>query len=137
MDQTNDREKIKEMEFFMEEQATKEIAEGTLYGVGVGVGDPKLLTLQAIEILQQADIIAVPDTGGDHTALQIVSTFVEEKAKIFCQMPMTKNQEILQKCHRESADQIISYLKLGKSVAFITLGDPSIYSTYMYLHRLV
>lgn len=110
---------------------------GILYGVGVGPGDPKLLTIKAAEILTQVKIIAVPDTGGEKTAMNIVSSYIQGKEILYCPMPMTKNQSLLKQSHENSAQMICDILESGSDVAFITLGDPTLYSTYMYVHRLV
>lgn len=110
---------------------------GTLYGVGVGPGDKKFLTLAAVETLKKADVIAVPDTGGEKTAMNIVAEFIEGKEILYCDMPMTRDEERLRAGHNSSADAIIANLEKGLNVAFITLGDPCIYSTYMYVHRIV
>lgn len=110
---------------------------GILYGVGVGPGDPELMTVKAVKTLRQAHWIALPDTGGDKSALSIVAPYIEGKPLIHCPAPMTRDKETLQKAHEEGARRIIEKLDLGEDVAFITLGDPSVYSTYIYLHRLV
>lgn len=110
---------------------------GILYGVGVGPGDPELLTVKAVKTLQKVQWIAVPDTGGEKSALSIAAPYIEGKPQIFCPMPMTRDKEALRKAHEESALLITEKLDIGEDVAFITLGDPSVYSTYMYLHRLI
>jgi precorrin-2/cobalt-factor-2 C20-methyltransferase len=110
---------------------------GILYGVGVGPGDKKLLTILAVETLKKADIIAVPDTGGEKTALNIVLEYITGKKIMHCSMPMTRDTAILKKSHETCAEQICAELEKGLGIAFITLGDPTIYSTYMYVHRLV
>jgi len=110
---------------------------GTLYGVGVGPGDEKLLTLLAVETLEKADRIVVPDTGGEKTAFKIAEKYIRDKALIYCKMPMTRDAALLKESHRICADVICSELDKGLDVAFITLGDPTIYSTYMYIHRRV
>ncbi len=110
---------------------------GTLFGVGVGPGDKKLLTLLAVETLQNADKIIVPDSGGEKTALKIVEDYISDKPQIVCSMPMTRDEQKLQAAHKKTADTIISELEQGHNLAFITLGDPTIYSTYIYVHRLV
>ncbi len=110
---------------------------GTLYGVGVGPGDEKLLTLLAVETLEKADKIVVPDTGGERTALKIVSRFIKEKELLYCNLPMTKDEAVLKEKHKEAAELICTELDQGHNLAFITLGDPTIYSTYMYIHRIV
>ncbi len=110
---------------------------GTLYGVGVGPGDKKLLTLQAVETLQNADVIFVPNMGGENTALKIASEYIESKEKIYCELPMTRDKSLLKKSHEECADIICNRLIEGKNGAFITLGDPTVYSTYMYIHEIV
>lgn len=110
---------------------------GILYGVGVGPGDKKFLTLDAVEKLKKADVIAVPDTGGEKTAMNIVSEFIAEKEILYCNMPMTRDKAKLKEGHESSANSIIHKLDKGLNVAFITLGDPTVYSTYMYVHRIV
>ncbi|MEG1578335.1 MAG: SAM-dependent methyltransferase, partial [Oscillospiraceae bacterium] len=65
------------------------MTEGRLYGIGVGPGDPELLTLKAVRLLGEADIIAVPDKGtGEKTALNIVKDFVVGKELLYCPTPM-------------------------------------------------
>lgn len=110
---------------------------GMLYGVGVGPGDERLLTLLAVDTLKNADKIVVPDTGGEKTALKIVENFIKGKEILYCDLPMTRNEEILRESHRKAADLICEELEKGLNLAFITLGDPTIYSTYMYIHRIV
>ena len=113
---------------------------GTLYGVGIGAGNPQLLTQQAIQCIKKCNIIALPDSGtGNFTAYDIVVQVIPELYKkeiIKISMPMTKDKTILEKCHKEGSEIILQYLK-NNDVAFLTLGDPSIYSTYIYLHKLV
>ena len=111
---------------------------GILYGLGVGPGDPELMTLKAVRLLRQADLIAVPDKGsGNKTALQIVSAHVEGKPLLYCPTPMTRDHSAWDACHEAIADRICQELDQGKTVAFITLGDPTVYSTYIYIHRKV
>lgn len=111
---------------------------GTLYGVGVGPGDPELLTLQAIHTIQRCGTIAAPDSGsGEQLALTIVGEYIADKPVLLCDMPMTRDAEKLARFHRQSAEKLCEILARGEDVAFLTLGDPSIYSTYMYIHRLV
>lgn len=110
---------------------------GKLFGVGVGPGDKKLLTLLAIETLEMADKIIVPDTGGDKVAFKIVEEYISDKEKVYCHLPMTRDEEKLAKAHGDAAEIICKELDKGYNLAFITLGDPTVYSTYMYIHRLV
>lgn len=111
---------------------------GKLYGVGVGPGDPELLTRKAERVLGEADIVAVPDKGaGEKTALNIVSDLVAGKELLSCPAPMVRDQAVLEASYQESADRICARLDEGKTVAFITLGDPTVYSTYIYVHKKV
>lgn len=110
--------------------------QGILYGLGVGPGDPELLTLKAARILREADIIAVPDKGsGEKTAFNIVRDFVEGKEIMTCATPMVRDQAVLDAAYEEICDRLGKALDEGKTVAFITLGDPSVYSTYYYIHE--
>ena len=111
---------------------------GKLYGVGVGPGDPELLTRKAERVLREADIVAVPDKGaGEKTALNIVSGLVAGKELLYCPAPMVRDQSVLEASYQESADRICARLDEGRTVAFITLGDPTVYSTYIYVHKKV
>ncbi len=110
---------------------------GVLYGVGVGPGNPKLLTLQAVEVIQNAEVIAVPDTDGEKTAMKIVKDYIKDKEILYCPMPMVRDLELLEQSHKKSCDMLEKELLNGKDIAFITLGDPTIYSTYMYIHRMM
>lgn len=111
---------------------------GKLYGLGVGPGDPELLTLKAVRLLKQADVVAVPDKGsGAKTALEIVKAHVEGKELLYCPTPMVRDKARLNQCYEEIAENICGLLDEGKTVSFITLGDPTIYSTYIYVHKKV
>lgn len=111
---------------------------GKLWGVGVGPGDPELLTLKAVRVLGQADRLLLPDAGGqEKTALNIVKTYIDGKPLSFVKMPMVRDKAVMEAAHEQAAREIRALLDQGKQVAFLTLGDPTIYSTYMYLHEKV
>jgi precorrin-2/cobalt-factor-2 C20-methyltransferase len=114
---------------------------GKLIGVGVGPGDPQLLTLKAVRLIEKSPIIAVPGKKKEDTvAYQIVKQVVEGLEKKECltiYMPMTKDKDLLAKSHQEGAKQVAQALDQGNDVAFLTLGDPTIYATYLYIHQLV
>ncbi|HXI09255.1 MAG TPA: precorrin-2 C(20)-methyltransferase [Thermodesulfobacteriota bacterium] len=113
---------------------------GTFYGVGVGPGDPELLTVKAVNVLKGADVIAVPrssDSSADglSQALQIAKRAVDLEGKDILELlfPMTKDWDALASARREAAAKVATELDSGRSVAFITLGDPMLYSTFSYL----
>ena len=108
---------------------------GKLYGVGVGPGDPELLTRKAVRLLRECDVVAAPD--GERTAYQIAKEFAEGKPVLFCDLPMTRDKAAMRESHKAAADTLCALLDEGKTVVFLTLGDPSVYSTYWYIHRLV
>lgn len=114
---------------------------GKLYGVGVGPGDPELLTLKARRLIKENQAIAVP--GNDiytSVAYKIVKGAYEEldKKTLFpVAMPMTKDPAVLQANHEKAADDVEKYLKEGQNVVFLTLGDPTVYSTYLYVHKRI
>lgn len=114
---------------------------GKLFGLGVGPGDPELLTVKALRLIKESDVIAVP--GNDiqkSVAYQIVKGVYEEldeRNLIPIAMPMTKDKAVLEANHEKAANDIEAYLKEGKQVAFLTLGDPTVYSTYLYVHKRI
>ncbi|MBE5062325.1 precorrin-2 C(20)-methyltransferase [Lachnospiraceae bacterium DSM 108991] len=114
---------------------------GILYGVGVGPGDPELMTLQAVRVIRASDVILAPGREPKETvAWKIAAGAVPELAEkeaVGIHMPMTKDPDILQRAHQEAVDRINAELEKGKKAAFLTLGDPCIYSTYLYVHRKV
>lgn len=109
---------------------------GKLYGVGIGPGDPKLITLRAKEILDKVDTIFVPKAGRNEAscARSIIEAVVSDR-KNFVELvfPMTKNKKLLQSYWQKAALQIAKELRKNKDATFVTIGDPFIYSTYIYL----
>ena len=103
---------------------------GILYGVGVGPGDPELMTLQAVRVIRACDVILAPGREPKETvAWKIAAGAVPELAEkeaVGIHMPMTKDPDILQKAHQEAVDRIKAELEKGKKAAFLTLGDPCI-----------
>ena len=114
---------------------------GKLYGVGVGPGDPELMTMKAVRLLGDCDVIAIPHRNRSRcVALSIAAKAVPEvleKPVLALDMPMTRDRTLRERAYAEAVERLTAALALGETVAFLTLGDPSIYSTYGYLHRRV
>ena len=114
---------------------------GIAYGVGVGPGDPELMTQKVIRLIRENDVIAVPGQDAKASvAYGIAASMVPELAQkelVPVPMPMTRDKERLRKAHVEGARLIESYLNQGKNVVYLTLGDPSIYGSFSYLQRLL
>lgn len=114
---------------------------GTLYGVGVGPGDPGLMTLKAVCLIRENQVIALPGASAKETvAYQIAVQAVPELAEktlLPIYMPMTHDLEEMKQNHEKGARQIEAYLDKGRNVVFLTLGDPTIYSTFSYLQKQV
>ncbi|MEG0370881.1 MAG: precorrin-2 C(20)-methyltransferase [Clostridium sp.] len=114
---------------------------GRLYGVGVGPGDPELITLKAIKTIKNCSKICIPNSGaGENVALEIVRKAIGEidnNKIIEVNMPMTRDEDLLNYSHDIAANTLIDIMKNGEDIAFLTLGDPSIYSTYIYIHYRV
>jgi len=116
-------------------------SKGIFYGTGVGPGDPELMTLKAVRLIMENEIIAVPGrTAGESAAYRIAASAVPEiknKTVIPLEMPMVHDTEKMKAYHRKAADTAEKYLNSGKNVVFLTLGDPSVYSTCSYLEQII
>ncbi len=113
---------------------------GIFYGVGVGPGDPQLLTLKAVEVIKHADVIIAPKTEKkeDSTALSIARPYLKEDVEILkLVFPMVNDTTTLTDAWENNKNSILTELTAGKRVVFLTLGDPMFYSTYMYVYRLL
>ncbi|MBW1766880.1 MAG: precorrin-2 C(20)-methyltransferase [Deltaproteobacteria bacterium] len=113
---------------------------GTLYGIGVGPGDPELITLKAINILRRVAVVfAAASTKNSHSlAEKIVSPHLKEGVPVVpLGFPMTRDKKMLAGAWRENARKVVETLKKEEDAAFITLGDPMIYSTFGYIMRTI
>ncbi len=113
---------------------------GTLYGIGVGPGDPELISLKAVKVLNSVDVLfAASSTKNTHSqAVDIAKPHIPENAAVtMLAFPMVKDFNKAQKKWEENALAIINELNQGKDAAFITLGDSMTYSTYGYILKHV
>jgi len=111
-----------------------------LYGVGVGTGDPELITLKALKILQSVEVIAVPRSNpySPSVAWKIIEPILKlrpEQKILYLDFPMSKQPERIIPAWEKAIEKINSALEENNSIAFITEGDPLLYSTYIYLHK--
>lgn len=118
---------------------------GTLYCIGVGPGDPELITVKALKRIEACPVLAVPQgragvlTANDilRKAADTAHIDLEEKHVITIQFPMTRNEEALAKAHEVGAAALEEKLSAGFDVALITLGCPTVYASSLYVQRLV
>ncbi|MCL1939790.1 MAG: precorrin-2 C(20)-methyltransferase [Desulfovibrionaceae bacterium] len=111
---------------------------GVLYGIGVGPGAPDLLTLRAISVLQSVSIIlaAASPKNDDSLALSIAAPHLPKHTQtVRLDFPMTRDKEALRAAWENNARTVATILRSGRDAAFLTLGDPLIYSTFGYLMR--
>ena len=104
----------------------------TLYGVGVGPGDPGLLTMKAINLIRKAAYVFVPRTREDKQGMAeaVVAEYLEGKNIVYLYFPMREDNS---ERYKQAAETINSTLKDGEIGVFITIGDPMVYSTYSYV----
>ena len=113
---------------------------GTLYGIGVGPGDPDLIPLKSVNILKHVAVIfAASSTKNDHSqAVNIARPHIPETSQVqLLSFPMTKDQAEKEACWQNHARTIIAELEKGHDVAFLTLGDSMTYATYGYVLKYV
>jgi len=112
-----------------------------VFAVGVGPGDPELLTRKAERILRGVDVILAPvsNLAEASVALGTIREFIDESRQeiIVHQFPMTSDRALLIPAWQGAAELIAAHAEAGRSVAFITIGDPLFYSTFIYLLRIL
>lgn len=108
---------------------------GKFYGVSVGSGNPELMTLKSVRILNQCDVIAVPISNNKTTAFDIAKQVVDfsNKTILYLDFLMVRDKSKLEENHIKNTNKIVEYLNQGKDVAMVNLGDTSIYSTFSYI----
>lgn len=118
---------------------------GTLYGLGVGPGDPELITIKALRYLESCPVVAYPTgrPGGGGHALSVVEPYLKEHQILMPLLypatagPVADTEEypgLIQAFFDESAEAVAVHLAAGRDVAFICLGDPFFYGSFMYWH---
>ena len=119
-----------------ESGANQAVRPGTCYGIGVGPGDSELLTLKAVRLLEGCPVVAAPRTHrGNSLALDIVRQAVDLSGKQILELPfaMSRDEQARNQAYQAGVEAIAACLAQGKDVACITLGDVSVFSTFMYL----
>ena len=108
---------------------------GCLYGIGVGPGDPELLTLKALKALQKVPVICVPQAANQREsyALSIVKDYVKPEQEILRAPFPTDDAEGAAQVWREASELVAERLRKGQDVAFLTEGDPMLFSTFSYV----
>ena len=106
--------------------------------VGCGPGDPELLTVKAVRLIKSAEVVFAPTSkeGKPSIALSMVKKYINSSAKMVNLIfPMLKDKEVLKNYWKENTDKIANEVRAGKRVIYLTVGDPSIYSTWIYINR--
>ena len=109
---------------------------GTLYGISVGTGDPELITVKGLRILQRSQVVAFPvgKSGQAGMAEAIVASYLNpDQIRLPLNFPYVQDETVLTEAWDIAADQVWQYLKRGDDVSFACEGDISFYSTFNYL----
>ncbi len=111
-----------------------------LIGIGVGPGEPDLLTVKAVKAVQNADVIMCPASKEDRPsiALSVVSSLIDKSKNqeiVKLIFPMTKDKDVLEVTWKKNAKIMAEKVLSGKNVVYLTVGDPYLYSTWIYMHR--
>ncbi len=111
-----------------------------LIGIGVGPGDVELLTVKAVKAIQNADIIMCPASNEDRPsiAFAVVSPIIDKSKNqkiVKLIFPMTKDKDVLEATWKKNAKIMAETVLTGKNVVYLTVGDPFLYSTWIYMHK--
>lgn len=112
---------------------------GSLVGIGVGPGDPELLTVKGLRVLSEADRVFVPvaDTGEVGRAEATVREYLDEERVTRLLFALSDDAEARERNWTNAARVVSEHLRVGETCAFATIGDPNVYSTFTYLARTV
>ena len=120
---------------------------GKFYGIGVGPGDPELMTLKAVRTIRDCDVIVLPVSNRELTEpLLLEQNEMENRAAGYLEsctayqiavQTVSELKEKLRKIHARGAEVIEQFLEKGWNLAFLTLGDPTVYSTCMYIEQMI
>ena len=113
---------------------------GRIYGIGVGTGDPEDITLKAIRLIKESDVLACPRKDlAKCRAYQIAKQAIPEIGSIETlafEFEMTRDVYECKRNHKKIYDTVKELVFAGKTVAFLTIGDPALYSTFSYIAEL-
>ena len=114
---------------------------GTAYAVGVGPGDPELLTQKAVRLIRESGVIAFPGRKAEDSAAYRIAEAavpeIKEKELVPVHMPMTRDVSALAEAHRKGAETLEHYLGQGRDVVWLSLGDPAVYCSFSYLKSIL
>ena len=113
---------------------------GKLIGIGVGVGDPELITIKAVNALKKADAVILPraNTKNYSTAFEIAKEYMKKDIeKIYADFTTVDDDKTREEDRLQYAKIVNECIKVGKNVAFITIGDPMTFSTFVYVINLL
>ena len=109
--------------------------EGILYGIGVGPGDPKLMTIRAGEVIRSTDVLAYPVNGaGESRARAIAAALIPAGVtELPIHVPMKPERDPARAAYDAAANSVSDHLDAGRNVAYLCVGDPLFYGSFMYL----
>ncbi|MBP0986248.1 MAG: precorrin-2 C(20)-methyltransferase, partial [Oscillospiraceae bacterium] len=114
---------------------------GTVYAVGVGPGDPELLTQKAVRLIEETGVIAFPGKSAERSAAYRIAEGavpgIMDKELVPVHMPMTRDLGAMAEAHREGAGILEKYLDEGRDVVWLSLGDPTVFCSFSYLKRIL
>ena len=113
---------------------------GRLYGISVGTGDPELITVKGLRLLQNSPVVAFPEGINNKKGIaeKIISQWLKpQQITLALNFPYVRDKDILEQAWQKAAQQVWQYLQQGDDVAFACLGDVSFYSTFTYLAQTI